>query len=334
MTNKNRPINPFDQNIQLIREIIRFSFAIYCLFIGYKFYRFCLWATGHSKVFVNRPPSVEAFLPISALASLRMFLYSGQYAKIHPAGLTILLTAMLIALLFRKGFCGWICPVGLISNLLEKLGHKIKLAICLPKWLDLFLRPIKYIGLAFFIYMIFWQMNIAAVKHFINSPYNISVDARMLAFFLHPSKLTIIILASLAILSIVVRNFWCKYLCPYGALLGILACFSPTTIKRDEELCIKCKKCKLACPACIDVFDKKTIRTPECYGCLKCISACPVDNCLQLKFLNKKKMPLWLLPVMIVSVFLGAWIIAEVTGHWQTQVPIDMLKQFYANIPL
>ncbi len=321
-------------SIQSIRDIIRLLFSIYCLFIGYRFYLFCLWATGKSNTLVPRPPSVEAFLPISALASFRIFIYSGQYAKIHPAGLTILLTAMLIAFLFRKGFCGWICPVGFISNILEKIGNKLGLAICLPKWLDLILRPIKYLGLAFFVYMIFWQMNIIAVRQFINSPYNISVDARMLAFFLHPSKLTLIVLGLLAILSITIRNFWCKYLCPYGALLGILAYFSPLTIKRDESLCIKCKKCKLACPACIDIFDKASIHTPECYGCLKCIETCPVKDCLQLKLLGKKKMPLWLIPVMILSVFLGAWILAELTGHWQSQMPIEMLKQFYANIPI
>ncbi len=321
-------------NTQLIRDLIRIAFASYCLFIGYKFYLFCLWASGKSTVMVSRPASVEAFLPISALASLRMFLYSGEYARIHPAGLTILLTAILISLLFRKGFCGWICPVGFISNLLERLGRRIKLAICLPKWLDIPLRLIKYIGLAFFVYMIFWKMDIESVKSFITSPYNIAVDAKMLSFFLHPSTLTLTVFITIGILSIVVRNFWCKYLCPYGALLGIVACISPVTIKRDESKCIKCKKCKVACPACIDVFNKSTIRSPECYGCLKCISVCPVKDCLHLGLPAQKKLPVWALPVMILCVFFGAWIIAELTGHWQTTMPIDMLKHIYSTIPL
>jgi len=107
--------------IRTLRTLVQSGFAAFCLFAGYQFYHFYLWAMGESEVYVPRPPSVEGFLPISALLGLKRLMLTGRYDEIHPAGLTIFLSALIIALLLRKGFCGWICPVGFCPNLIEKL---------------------------------------------------------------------------------------------------------------------------------------------------------------------------------------------------------------------
>src|SRR5210317_2140562 len=102
--------------IRLLRTLVQAGFTLFCLYTGYRFYLFYLWGTGQSLTYVPRPPSVEAFLPISALVGLKRLVLSGHYDMIHPAGLTIFLAAIFIAILLRKGFCGWICPVGFASN--------------------------------------------------------------------------------------------------------------------------------------------------------------------------------------------------------------------------
>ncbi|MEJ2246406.1 MAG: 4Fe-4S binding protein [Acidobacteriota bacterium] len=107
-------------SIPRLRTTVQACFTLFCIFVGYRFYCFYLWTLDRSETFVSRPPSVEGFLPISALLGLKRLALTGQWDPVHPAGLTIFIAALAIAFLFRKGFCGWICPVGFVSNLLEK----------------------------------------------------------------------------------------------------------------------------------------------------------------------------------------------------------------------
>ena len=99
-------------NLIYLRKAVQAAFTFFCIYVGIRFYQYYLWITSRSTSFVPRPPSVEAFLPISALMSLKKLLLTGVYDSIHPAGLSIFLAALAIALIARKGFCGWICPVG------------------------------------------------------------------------------------------------------------------------------------------------------------------------------------------------------------------------------
>jgi polyferredoxin len=321
---------PFKRsNLTNLRLAVQSSFALFCLYAGYRFYLFFLWAMGSSEVFVPRPPSVEAFLPISGLVSLKRLLMTGVFDDIHPAGLTIFIAALLIALLFRKGFCGWICPVGFTSNLLEKLGLKMK-TIWRPNiWLDLPLLSLKYLLLAFFAFLILVAMDVNAIEAFIRTPYNLVVDAKMLLFFIEPSSTTIWVMGQLLVASLFLRNFWCRYLCPYGALLGVLALISPMRIKRDKEICIDCRKCEKVCPGSILVATKDSVNSPECLGCLECVSTCPVDECLSVSVYGRRNLPTLLLPIGVLGLFFILWAWAQLSGHWHPEIPLDVLKAYY-----
>lgn len=316
-------------SIATIRILVQSGFAGLCLIAGYQFFRFYLWAVGKSGVYAPRPPSVEGFLPISALLGLKRLVLTGIYDDIHPAGLTIFLAALTIALLLRKGFCGWICPVGFVSNLIGKAGNPIRLFHHMPAWIDYPLLCVKYVLLAFFFYVILWQMDIGAVEAFMHAPYNKVVDAKMLLFFLQPSRLTLQVMAILVLISLVVRNFWCRYLCPYGALLGLLGLVSPAQIKRKEALCVDCKHCDKACPASVLVSRKKTVRDAECIGCMECVEACPQKGCLRLSIPKVKKTSIYVLPAAVLVVFFLAWAIALFSGHWYTSVSPQTARQIY-----
>jgi polyferredoxin len=71
-----------------------------------------------------------------------------------------------------------------------------------------------------------------------NSPYGVIADVKMLNFFRHMGQTGAITLGVLVVASLFIQNFWCRYLCPYGALLGIAAFFSPARIRRNPETCI------------------------------------------------------------------------------------------------
>jgi polyferredoxin len=320
------------RGLHLLRRIVQGGFALFCLYAGYRFYRFYLWAAGLSEVYVARPPSVEAFLPIGALVSMKRLALTGNFDDIHPAGLTIFLAALTIGLLLRKGFCGWICPVGFLSNLIEATGRRFRLLRQPPAYLDYPLLSLKYLLLFIFGYLILFKMDLAGIEAFRRSPYNLVVDAKMLLFFLAPSALSLWVMGGLVAASFFLRNFWCRYLCPYGALLGLLALASPVAVSRNEESCLDCRKCDKVCPGSIRVSWKKTVRSPECIGCGECVSACPVRDCLTLKAASRWKVPALALPFAVLTLFLGFWAWAVLNGHWNSKVPVEVMKKVYAIV--
>jgi polyferredoxin len=322
------------RRVGIFRGFVQAAFTLFSIYAGYNFYMFYLWACGISRVTHARPPSVEAFLPISALVGLKRLILTGRWDMVHPAGLTVFLAIIAISFLLRKSFCGWICPVGFISNIAEKTGRAFHLLFRLPAWVDIPLLSLKYLLLGFFCYLILWQMDMKQIELFLTSPYNMTADVRMLVFFLRPSTLSLAVMLFLLIISFFIRNFWCRYLCPYGALLGILAMASPFQVKRDPDICITCGKCEDICPASIKITQRSIIRTPECTGCTECISSCPVEQCLSLGTPFKRSVPAMLLPVLAISLFLLFWLVSLVTGHWHTQISPEMIKYFCSRMSI
>ena len=148
----------------------------------------------------------------------------------------IFLIACATALFVRKGFCSWVCPIGLLSDHLAKIHSCLfKQHIHLSPWMDLPLRAIKYAIAGFFVWSVFFKMPLTAVEQFIQSPYNTFADIKMLDFFTRISFTSLCVITVLIILSIIVKNFWCRYLCPYGALLGVISFFQPGQYQTGQK---------------------------------------------------------------------------------------------------
>lgn len=311
-----------------MQRLIQTSYFLFILFVGWRFSRFVLWATGQTEVMTPRPASVEGFLPIAALMGLRRLLESQVWDRVHPAGLTIFLAALGMALLFRKGFCGFICPVGLFSGLLDNLGRRLNLSVAPGGVAGSILGAPKYLLLAFFLYTVFIGMDRAAVESFVAAPYNYVADAKMLHFFQSPSGLTLSILAGLAVLGVFFRGAWCRYLCPYGALLGLLGWFSPVRVARDDQACIGCRQCFRACPGGIRVHERNVVLSPDCLGCLRCQEVCPVPGCITLRAAGKV-VPFWVTGLGSVALLVAAWLAARQFGLWDQDIPLGMVRRFY-----
>ena len=311
------------------RRVLQLGFLALVLLVGVQF---ALWAHAHLQgrpPAVPRPPGVEGFLPISALMSLRLWLAGAGVHAVHPAGLAILLAALITSLVVAKSFCSHLCPVGTVSELLGRLGERLLgRNWLLPRWLDVPLRAVKYLLLALFVWASWVALDLAGVTAFLDSPYNRVADVKMLLFFARASRLTVAVLGVLVVGSMLVRDLWCRYLCPYGALLGLLGRFAPLKVTRDADTCTDCGKCTKVCPARLRVHAMSRVRSAECSSCQDCVAACPIKDCLAVRAPRvrprRSPRPAALGPAGIVAlaamVFLGVVLGFRLTGRWRGSV--------------
>jgi polyferredoxin len=166
-------------------------------------------------------------------------------------------------------------------------------------------------------------MPVPAIVEFLTSPYGLVADVKMLDFFRRMGQATAIVLAVLVVLSVFVKNFWCRFLCPYGAMTGLLGLASPTRIRRDPVACIDCAKCAVACPAGLAVDTALSVRSAECTACMSCVAVCPAAGALDLTIGLRRQRILqpWMVATGIAVIFLGIVGYAQLTGHWHTDLP-------------
>lgn len=319
------------EDSQFLRTTVQAAFALLCVWIGIEFFLFARWGmSGGSSPFVSRPPGAEGFLPISALISLKYFVLTGTINDVHPSGLFILIAILAVSLFLKKAFCSWLCPIGTLSESLWMLGRKVfRRNITLPRWLDYPLRSLKYILMGFFVWSVA-AMDIPDLARFIYSPYNKVADIKMYLFFAGIGGVALWTILILILLSMVIKNFWCRFLCPYGALLGVASWLSPLKITRTVSTCVDCRLCTRACPSGINVHAATRVWSDECMSCLACVEACPVKDTLAMKArIRSRPVPGWVFGVLVAGVFVAVTGLAAVTGHWQNGIsPAEYQRRF------
>ncbi len=305
-----------------IRLGVQLFFVALSLWIGIEFYLFVrYYESGGKTLYVQRPPGVEGWLPIASLMNLKVLLLTGEMPKLHAAGMLLLIAFLAISLLLRKAFCGWICPVGAVSEYLwragrDTFGRNGKL----PRWLDIPLRGIKYLLLALFGYAVA-GMSAQAIRAFLDGPYGVVADVKMLGFFRDMGLTAAFVLALLIAASFFIQNFWCRYLCPYGALMGLVSLASPLRIRRLPERCIDCARCAQACPSLLPVDQLVTVKSAECLGCLQCVAVCPVQGALHMSAPRRRPVPSWAMACAMLTIFFGIYAWAQAAGYWHTDLP-------------
>ena len=303
---------------------MQLAFAAVAVWVGVQFYMWVRYfETAGRTIAVSRPPGVEAWLPIAALMNTKAFLLTGDVPELHPAGMFMLLAFLAISLLFRKSFCSWICPVGTLSEWLWQGGEAtFGRSLALPRWADIPLRSLKYLLFALFAYVVV-TMPVPDIRAFLESPYGLIADVKMLDFFRRMGQTSAIVITVLVLLSIAVKNFWCRYLCPYGVMTGLVALLSPTRIRRDPVSCIDCAKCAVACPAGLPVDELLSVRSAECTACMSCVAVCPAAGALDLRtgLRRTRVMSPRMLAAAISIVFLAIVAYAHLAGHWHTNLP-------------
>jgi len=322
---------------QIVRRTFQVVFLAWNVYLGGLFYSWVRhFETGATAQTPVRPPGVEGWLPIAGMMNFKYWLLTGHVAPVHPAAMFLLITFVAISFLFRKAFCSWLCPIGTISEALARLGQKLfRHNFRLHRWIDIPLRGLKYLLLGFFVWAVS-SMSASAIASFMHSPYGVIADVKMLNFFRHLGEGGLIVLGVLVVASIFVQNFWCRYLCPYGALLGLTSIFSPARIRRNPDACIDCAKCAKACPSSLPVDKLITIKSAECTGCLECVAVCPAQDALALvlpvpAIERPQKLPVWAMAAGIAVLFVGIVGYAKTAGFWNTNVPRRVYMELVPN---
>lgn len=316
--------------IRVARRIIQAAFLLLTVMICIELYAFIFQfdpSAPEPAEYIARPTGVDAFLPIGGFMSLKYFVFTGILEPSHPAAMVFFLAIAVSALFVKKGFCGWICPVGTISEYTWMLGEKLLgRNRTLPRKADLGLMSIKYILMGAFVFLILAMPPSFMVLFFMQDEFKV-MDGRMLLFFMDASMTTLIVLSSLFVLSLVFKNFWCRYLCPYGALLGPLSWLSPFKVRRDEDKCIDCKACTRHCPSLIQVHTQQAVTSAECMGCMSCVSHCPKEGALEMTFKPGKEVHVLKRPLVFAVALLGVFYLVVGAGvalnAYKSRLPIE-----------
>lgn len=224
--------------------------------------------------------SLHAVCPFGGVVSLYQVAVDGTFVKkIHESSFILMALVFTLAVAFGPVFCGWICPMGSVQEWFGALGRKLfphqYNRLVPPAW-DRVLRYLRYLVLG-------WVLTMTALTGKLAFE---EVDPYMALFRLWSSELSLTglgVLVAVLALSLVVERPFCKYACPYGAVLGLFNLVRVFGIRR-QPTCVSCGACDRACPMNIQVSGTKVVRDHQCISCLKCTSeaACPVPRTLVL----------------------------------------------------
>jgi polyferredoxin len=261
------------------------------------------------------PP--ELFLWADPLTALVVQLAGRFFDPIFLIALIVLLSPFV----FGRAFCGWICPLGTTIDISDRYIAKKKYT-SIRKY-----RPTKTIILvtmilfAVFGIQLSWLMDPLPIlwrsfgtlgmafffllsDTILNGFYNagifpdtvLNIQDKISAYLFPVSTprflmllLPFMIILGILLLSRISRRFWCRNLCPLGALLGLLSKFSPLQRVVNEESCTSCSVCQKKCKMDAIEDDFYVTEKSECILCLNCRKDCPTDA-ITYKFQSPKKM--------------------------------------------
>ena len=239
-----------------------------------------LGETGKS-IPVLSSASLHALCPFGGVVSLYQYLVNSTFVrKIHESSFILMWIGFGIAVLFGPAFCGWVCPFGSLQEWLGKIGKKIfkkRYNSFIPPGIDKYLRYLRYIVLGLILYLTAVSGTLIFADY---DPY-----FALFNFWTGEVAFSaLIILGIILLTSFFIERPFCKYACPYGAVLGVFNFFRVFSIKRAKDTCINCKACDRACPMNIVISDKKKVMDHQCITCLECTSenACPVERTVDL----------------------------------------------------
>ncbi len=231
--------------------------------------------------------SAEAWCPLGGFEGAWTMVTTGQTVPhVHTSSLVLAGAVLVLALVGRGFFCGWLCPLGSLQEMvhaagrsvtdrvppLRRLRRKLNLRADTGRWrrIDRAMRWGRWLVLA-------WAIIGAAVTGtMVFRAADPWIALLMVAQF--EFSLAFVVLVTTLVLALFIERPFCRYACPLGAVQSLAGKLSPIAVQRDASACLGCDLCNQACPMAIPVNARTRVTDASCIGCLECVGACPSQN--------------------------------------------------------
>jgi ferredoxin/copper chaperone CopZ len=259
----------------------------------------------------NEGGGVERYCPFGGLEAAWALVTGGTFmCSTGALNATLFAALVLSVLVARKAFCGWVCPLGAVSEWMRALGARLRgrrggavpraLLADPPPPVDRVLRWLRLPVMAA-ILALTWKAGELVFRGF--DPYYVLFSAGG-----HDvSWWSWWVLAAVLGLVVAVPMAWCRWLCPLGAALWPFARVGRLRVARDEVACTSCGACDRACGPGLAVSTAPQVASGDCTMCLDCTAACPA-GALTLRIRGaaggsgtsrSRPVPAWVAPVVV-----------------------------------
>lgn len=246
--------------MQKLRLLTRIAFLVIPVILTYRF------LTGASRA------TIETYCPVGALETMPFYLQTKSFlCAVSGINLWMLATVVVGTLLVGRAFCSWVCPVGTIVGFLGSLGQRIHQGIS-SIWhgpLD-HLKWLRFPALGVILVATYYYGDLV-FRPF--CPYFVGFSGNAHGV----ENWSYILIPAILLIGVVLPFFWCRVLCPFAAVLGVIRKLSPLA-PTIQAGCNSCGICDRACPQQIPVSQRRRVADMDCTQCLSCIDACPTRD--------------------------------------------------------
>lgn len=223
-------------------------------------------------VFVVRG-NAERWCPFGGVETLYTYCKDGtMICSLGVSNLYILAAILLLTLLCRRAFCGYICPIGTISEWSRAGLARLKLpTLNIPTPADRMLSLVKYGLLALILYFTYRSSELF-FRSFDPCYALISRHGADITFWAYG------VAGAIVVASCFVSMPFCRWFCPAAAVFNLFSKLALTRIRREPDSCSACQKCTMACPMAIPVAKLAEVTQARCLSCLNCVDACPAKH--------------------------------------------------------
>lgn len=215
----------------------------------------------------------ERWCPFGGVEALYTYLTAGDMlCSLGVSNFFILGGVLVSTVLLRRAFCGYLCPIGAISEWLGRLGKLLRLKqFRISGKVDRLLSLLKYGVLVIILYAT-WRAGELVFRGFDPCYALISRHGPDITWWAY------VISVVVAVGSLIVILPFCRWLCPMAAVFNPFSRFALARIQRDLASCVDCGVCAKHCPVGIPVDQVVQVTAARCFSCLNCLEACPTSG--------------------------------------------------------
>jgi len=217
----------------------------------------------------------------SAMKTLFTAIIGGTFSMAANAGELILVVSMLvITAVMGRFFCGFLCSFGTLGDFFWVVGKKLKLRRPkLTRKAERVLKSLKFIVLLGTV-LLGWTLGVSLLSGTTN-PWTIFGMYVSLSGWTDLSawiSIGALLLLGIMVGSMYIERFFCRYLCPLGAVFAIVSKARLFKIRKPAQYCGSCKACTAHCAMGIPLYGMNVISDGECIDCMNCVEVCPRGN--------------------------------------------------------